>query len=173
MLSFVGYYDSGRRESERARERKKEKRHKRERRARRKRLHRKNTTHTVAAGRQQVQWAGVCPGRPALPRPCPALFVTIDRQTDRHREKKRKWERRAKRKRLHCKKTTQTVAAGRQQVQWAGVCLGRPALFVTTDKQTNTTVAFIYRMYFYSAKNLKLCQILIFKAKKSSFRKDH
>jgi len=38
----------------------------------------------VAAGRQQVQWAGVCPGCltlpcPALPCPCLALFVTIDR----------------------------------------------------------------------------------------------
>jgi hypothetical protein len=45
----------------------------------RKRLHCKKTTQTVAAGRQQVQWASVCPGRPALP--CPALVVTTDRQT--------------------------------------------------------------------------------------------
>jgi len=37
------------------------------------------TTQTVAAGRQQVQWAGVYPGRPALPCPCPALFVTTYR----------------------------------------------------------------------------------------------
>ncbi len=27
-------------------------------------------------------WAGVCPGRPALPYPCPALFIVTDRQTD-------------------------------------------------------------------------------------------
>jgi hypothetical protein len=49
------------------------------------------------------------------------------------------------------KKTTQTVAAGRQQVQWAGVYPGRPALFVIIDrqinKQTDTTVAFIYEIY--------------------------
>jgi len=35
---------------------------------------------------------------------------------------------------------------GPEQVQWVGVCLGRPALFVTTDRQTDTTVAFIYKM---------------------------
>jgi len=44
-------------------------------------LHCKKTTQTIAAGRQQVQWAGVCPGRPAVPCPCPAVFVTTDRQT--------------------------------------------------------------------------------------------
>jgi hypothetical protein len=27
-------------------------------------------------------WVGVCPGRPALPYPCPALFVVTDRQID-------------------------------------------------------------------------------------------
>jgi len=26
-------------------------------------------------------WAGVCPGRPALPYPCPALFIATNRQT--------------------------------------------------------------------------------------------
>ncbi len=143
MLNFVGYYDDGRRESERACEREKEKRHKRERRARRKHLHYKKTTHTVAASRQQVQWAGVCPGRPTLPLPCP---VCHHRQTDRHREKKRKRERRAKRKRLHCKKTTQTVAAGHQQVQWAGVCLGHPALpclSPQTNRQTPLLLLYI------------------------------
>jgi hypothetical protein len=46
-LSFVGYYDRGRRESERGREREKEKRRKRERRARKKRLHCKKTTQTA------------------------------------------------------------------------------------------------------------------------------
>jgi len=46
-LSFVGYYDRGRRESERAREREKEKRRKRKRRARRKHLHCKKTTQTA------------------------------------------------------------------------------------------------------------------------------
>jgi len=43
FLSFVGYYDRGRRESERVHERKREKRRKWERRARRKRLHYKRT----------------------------------------------------------------------------------------------------------------------------------
>ncbi len=46
-LSFVGYYDHGRRESEKARERQREKRRKRERRARRKRFHCKKTTQTA------------------------------------------------------------------------------------------------------------------------------
>jgi len=46
----------------------------------------------------------------------------------RSRKKRRKQERRARRKRLHCKKTTQMVAAGRQQVQWVGVYPGHPAL---------------------------------------------
>jgi len=72
---------NGRRKSERAREREREKRRKRERRVRRKRLHCKKTTQTVIAGRQQVQWAGVYPGRPALPYLAPALPVTTDRQT--------------------------------------------------------------------------------------------
>jgi hypothetical protein len=44
FLSFVGYYDRGRRESKKAREREREKRHKQERRVRRKRLHYKKTT---------------------------------------------------------------------------------------------------------------------------------
>jgi Fe-S cluster biogenesis protein NfuA len=51
----------------------------------------------------------------------------------------------------NCKKTTQTVAVGRQQVQWTGVCPGCLALFVTTDRQidrqTDTTVVFIYKMW--------------------------
>ncbi len=55
-----------------------EKKRKRERRAKRKRLHCKKTTQTVAAGHQQVQWAGVCLGHPALP--CP---VCHHRQTDK------------------------------------------------------------------------------------------
>ncbi len=46
-LSFVGYYDRGRRESKRVREREREKRHKRERRARRKHLHCKKITQTA------------------------------------------------------------------------------------------------------------------------------
>ncbi len=29
-------------------------------------------------------WVGVCPGHPALPYPCPTLFVTTDREIDRH-----------------------------------------------------------------------------------------
>ncbi len=44
---FVGYYDRGRRESERAREREREKRRKRERRTSRKCLHCKKTTQTA------------------------------------------------------------------------------------------------------------------------------
>jgi len=46
-LSFVGYYDCGRRESERAHKREREKRRKRERRARKKCLHCKKTTQTA------------------------------------------------------------------------------------------------------------------------------
>ncbi len=71
-LSFVGYYDRGRRESERAREREKEKRRKRERRARRKHL------------------PDGCCGPPAGPvggclpwPPCPALPY-LSPQTYRH-----------------------------------------------------------------------------------------
>jgi len=38
----------------------------------------------VVAGRQQVQWAGVYPGRPALPCPTPALPCPVchHKQTD-------------------------------------------------------------------------------------------
>ncbi len=46
-LSFIGYYDRGRRESERVREREREKKRKRERRIRRKRLHCKESTQTA------------------------------------------------------------------------------------------------------------------------------
>jgi hypothetical protein len=41
-----------------------------------------NTTTVALPGvtENDLLWAGVCPGRPALP--CPALFVTADRQTN-------------------------------------------------------------------------------------------
>jgi len=42
-----------------------------------------------------------------------------------------------------CKKTTQTVVAGCQQVQWAGVCPGRLALFVTIDRKTPLLLLYI------------------------------
>ncbi len=44
-----------------------------------------------------------------------------------------------------CPAPTQTVVVGRQQVQWAGVCPGLPCLSPQTDRQTDTTVAFIYQ----------------------------